>query len=82
MATEEKKQESIKSTQPLMQGDNEYVSQTLSKDEQNAFNNRQLANETIEQEAEISNHTNAADVDVTDTTEPAPPGLPKSIANG
>jgi hypothetical protein len=81
MSTEEKKQEPLRSTQPLMQGENEYVSQSRSKDEQDAFHNRQLANETIEQEAEVSSHTNAADVDVTDTTEPAPAGLPKSIAN-
>jgi hypothetical protein len=56
-------------------------SQSFSEVEKNAFTQRELANETIEQEAEVSNHSDAGDVHVTDKTEPAPPGMPKSIAN-
>lgn len=81
MLLEEESRETSKPSQPLRQGDNDNVSQTSGSADQNAFDNRQLADETIEQEAELSNHSNAADLDVTDTTEPAPPGTPKSIAN-
>jgi hypothetical protein len=61
--------------------ENRDSSQSLSEVEKNAFTQRELANETIEQEAEVSNHSDAGDVHVKDNTEPAPPGQPKSIAN-
>jgi hypothetical protein len=61
--------------------ENSESSQSLSEVEKNAFTQRELANETIEQEAEVSNHTEAGDIHVKDNTEPAPPGQPKSIAN-
>lgn len=70
MLLEEESRETSKPSQPLRQGDNDNVSQTSGSADQNAFDNRQLADETIEQEAELSNHSNAA-----------PPGTPKSIAN-
>ena len=56
-------------------------SQSLSEVEKNAFTQRELMQETIEQEAEPSNHTDAGNIHVTDETEPAPAGQPKSIAN-
>ncbi|HEX8333069.1 MAG TPA: hypothetical protein VF622_10620 [Segetibacter sp.] len=62
--------------------DNADSSQSFSEVEKNAFTQRELANETIEQEAEVSGHSEAGDVHVKDNTEPAPPGQPKSIANG
>ncbi len=61
--------------------ENSESSQNLNNVEDNAFSQRELANETIEQEAEASGHTNAGDLDVEDKSEPAPPGQPKSIAN-
>jgi hypothetical protein len=38
---------------------NSNSSQSLSEVEKNAFTQRELANETIEQEAEVSDHTEA-----------------------
>jgi hypothetical protein len=61
--------------------ENSDSSQSLSEVEKNAFTQRELANETIEQEAEVSGHTEAGDVHVKDNTEPAPAGQPKSITN-
>jgi hypothetical protein len=61
--------------------DNSNSSQSIPEIEKNAFSQRELANETIEQEAEVSDHSDAGDLDVKDNTEPAPPGQPKSIAN-
>ena len=56
-------------------------SQSFSEVEKNAFTQRELANEAIEQEAELSDHSDAGDVHVQDNTEPAPPGQPKSVSN-
>ena len=56
-------------------------SQSLREVEKDAFSQRELANETIEQEAKVSNHSEAGDVHVQDNSEPAPAGQPKSIAN-
>ena len=56
-------------------------SQNLDNVEDNSFTQNELANERIEQEAEASDHTKASDIHVKDTSEPAPPGQPKSIAN-
>jgi hypothetical protein len=67
--------------QPQDNNSNFHSSESLSSMEDNAYRKRELADETIEQEAEVSNHTNAADIDVEDPTEPAPAGQPKSIAN-
>lgn len=67
--------------QPKSNNKNEERSQNLYNGEANAFNERQLANETIEQEAEVSGHTKASDIDVIDASEPAAAGQPKSIAN-
>jgi hypothetical protein len=60
---------------------NSNSSQSIPEVEKNAFSQRELASETIEQEAEVSDHSDAGDLDVKDNTEPAPPGQPKSIAN-
>lgn len=67
--------------QPIDRGENSQSSQSLSNVEDNAFTQGELANEVIEQEAEPSSHSNAANVTVDNPNEPAAPGLPKSIAN-
>jgi hypothetical protein len=81
MVAENGNNESGKGSALVTQEDNDAVSKTGGSADDNGFHNSQLADELIEQEAEVSDHSNAGDLDVKDTTEPAPPGTPKSIAN-